>query len=143
MDRCVLDTSVIVKSIFKPLKSLSSELYKREAETHEKCRFIIKRIEEKNTEIYIPKVCVVEVAAVVKRLADRKLAKKISKGAFDSYEVVDEAFLFDSAWVVATDTGCSGFDSYFIALARIKDAVLLTDDSGRTFTQRELALARF
>ncbi len=46
MDRCVLDTSVIVKSIFKPLKSLSGELYEREMETHEKCRLIIKRIEE-------------------------------------------------------------------------------------------------
>lgn len=55
MDRCVLDTSVIVKSIFKPMKSLSDDLYKREMETHEKCRLIIKRIEEIGTEIYIPK----------------------------------------------------------------------------------------
>ena len=40
MDRCVLDTSVIVKSIFKPLKSLSDDLYKREMETHEKRKFL-------------------------------------------------------------------------------------------------------
>jgi len=45
MDRAVLDTSVIVKSIFKPPKTLSSEIYKRETETHEKCRFIIKKLE--------------------------------------------------------------------------------------------------
>lgn len=54
----------------------------------------------------------------------------ISKGVFDSYEVIDEAFLFDSAWTIAMDTGCSGFDSYFIASAVMKNASLLTDDSG-------------
>ncbi len=140
MDRCVLDTSVIVKSIFKPLKSLSDELYKREMGTHEKCRLIIKRIEEKGTEIYIPKVCVVETAAVVKRLADQKSAKKISKGVFESYDVVEEALLFDSAWEVATNTGCSGFDSYFIALARIRNAVLLTDDGGQHFHAEEIGV---
>ena len=29
--------------------------------------------------------------------------------------VVDEAILFDSAWAIALNTGCSGFDSYFIS----------------------------
>jgi len=48
----------------------------------------------------------------------------------ESYEIADESVLFDTAWVVAEDTGCSGFDSYFIALAEIKNAVLFTDDSG-------------
>ncbi len=130
MDRCVLDTSVIIKSIFQPMKSLPDEIYKREQQTHEKCRFVIEKIEENDLDIYIPKVCVVETAAVVKKLANKNLAIKISKGVFDSYEVVDEAFLFDSAWTIAMDTGCSGFDSYFIALARMKNASLLTDDGG-------------
>ena len=34
------------------------------------------------------------------------------------------------AWDVALETGCSGFDSYFIALAKREDAILFTDDSG-------------
>jgi hypothetical protein len=41
MIRAVLDTSVIVKSIFKPLRSLSKEAYCREQETHEKCKALI------------------------------------------------------------------------------------------------------
>ncbi len=130
MDRCVLDTSVIVKSIFKPLKSLLDEVYKRELETHKKCRFIIKKIEDDDVDIYIPKVCVVETAAVVRRLANKNLAVTISKSVFNSYEVIDEAFLFDSAWTIARNTGCSGFDSYFIGLSRVKNAALLTDDGG-------------
>lgn len=90
MYRYVLDTSVIVKSIFDPPKSLSNEIYKRELETHEKCKVIIKKIEKWDVNIYIPKVCIVEVAAVVKRLADKNLAMKISKGVLDSYEVVED-----------------------------------------------------
>jgi len=124
MDRCVLDTSVIVKSVFRPMKSLPDNVYKREMETHQKCRFVIEKIEESDLDIYIPKVCVVETAAVAKKLANKNLANKISKGVFDSYEVIDEAFLFDSAWTIAMDTGCSGFDSYFIALAMVKNASL-------------------
>ncbi len=54
--------------------------------------------------------------------------------------MVDEALLFDSAWTVATDTGCSGFDSYFIALARIKNAVLLTDDGGQHFHAEDIGI---
>src|SRR5574341_865116 len=103
MDRCVLDTSVIIKSIFKPLKSLSDEIYKREMETHEKCRFIIGKIEEMDITIYIPKVCIIETAAVIKRIANKKLAIRVSKSVQDSYEVIDEDFIFDSAWGVAAD----------------------------------------
>ena len=89
---------------------------------------IIKKLEEKKVETYIPKVCVVETAAVTKRLSDKDLARRISEGVFNSYELVDEAILFNIAWRIATETGCSGFDSYFIALARIEDAILFTDD---------------
>ncbi|AGK62234.1 putative nucleic acid-binding protein, contains PIN domain [Archaeoglobus sulfaticallidus PM70-1] len=132
MNSVVFDTSVIVKSIFKPMKSLSNEIYKRELETHKKCREIIRMLEEvdADVDVYIPKICIVETAAVTKRLSGRDLAMKISKAILDSYEVVDEAVLFNSAWKIAIDTGCSGFDSYFIALARIKNAVLITDDAG-------------
>ena len=47
-----------------------------------------------------------------------------------SYSVVDEDAIFDIVWDVAQETGCSGFDSYFIAMAKREDAILFTDDSG-------------
>lgn len=58
------------------------------------------------------------------------MAAKVSRGVMRSYNMVDGSAIFDAAWEVALSTGCSGFDSYFIALARIKDAMLFTDDSG-------------
>ncbi len=130
MIKAVLDTSVLVKSVFKPLRSLSIEAYDRELKTHEKCAALVKLIEDRDIEVYVPKVCVVETAAVVKRLASRAMAAKVSRGVMRSYNMVDESAIFDAAWEVALSTGCSGFDSYFIALARIKDAALFTDDSG-------------
>ena len=130
MIRAVLDTSVLVKSIFKPLRSLSAESYSRELQTHEKCVALIKLIEERDVEVHVPKVCIVETAAVAKRLAGRTLAARASKGILRSYNVADEEAIFNIAWDVALETGCSGFDSYFIALAKKEDAILFTDDSG-------------
>lgn len=140
MDSCVLDTSVIIKSIFTPFKSLLDKIYERELETHKKSRLLLRKIEEDNVKIYLPKISVVETAAVVKRLSNKNLAMEISKSVFESYEIVDEILLFDSAWMIAQDTGCSGFDSYFIALANIKNATLLTDDKGMYIHANEIGV---
>jgi len=130
MIRIVLDTSVIVKSIFRPLRSLSKEAYRRECETHEKCKALIKLVEELDVVVHVPKVCIVETAAVAKRLAGRTLALRASNGIAKSYSIADEETIINIAWDVALETGCAGFDSYFIALAKREDAILLTDDSG-------------
>ena len=130
MIRAVIDTSVLIKSIFEPLKSLPDEIYAREMETHHKASKIVRLLEEKDVDVFIPKVCIIEVAAVVGRYADNNLAIKVSRRAMGAYEVVDEVSIFEDAWDIASSTGCSGFDSYFISLARLKMAVLLTDDIG-------------
>lgn len=130
MNRAVIDSSVLLKSIFKPLRSLPKEAYARELETHKKCRQLLKLIDERDVEAYIPRVCVVENAAVARRLSNRQIAGKISREILESYEIVDESLIFDTAWMIALETGCSGFDSYFIALAKMKNATLLTDDNG-------------
>lgn len=129
MNRAVLDSSILLKSIFNPLRSLSDEVYARELETHGKCRMLLRLLDEREVEVCIPRACIVETAAVVRRLSNRSMARKISKGITESYEVADE-LLFDTAWMIAMDTGSSGFDSYSIALALIKNATLFTDDSG-------------
>ncbi len=130
MIRVVPDTSVLIKSIFKPLRSLSAEAYSRELDTHEKCKALMKLIEERDVEVHVLKVCVVETAAVVRRLASRTLAERASNSIMKSYKISDEEAIFNTAWDLALETGCSGFDSYYIALARKEDAMLFTDDSG-------------
>ena len=85
MIRAVLDTSVLVKSIFKPLRSLSQEAYSRELETHEKCKALIKLIEERDVEVHVPKVCVVEIAAVARRSSRQNSGCQSIKG---NHEIV-------------------------------------------------------
>ena len=75
MDWSVLDTSTIIKSIFKASKSLPSEIYRREL--HKKCIVLIKKIEERGVDVFIPRVCVIETGAVAKRLSNRDFAEKI------------------------------------------------------------------
>jgi hypothetical protein len=58
MNRAVLDSSILLKSIFKPLRSLSKETYARELETPRKCRRLLKLIDEKDVEAYIPRACI-------------------------------------------------------------------------------------
>jgi len=140
MIKVVLDSSVLIKSIFKPLRSLSSDGYSRELETHEKCKILIKFIEERDVDVHVPKVCIVEIAAVAKRLAGRALAAKASMGIMKSYNITEEEAIFDIAWDVALETGCSGFDSYFIALAKREYAILFTDDSGMYYHAEEIGV---
>ena len=54
MNRAVLDSSALLKGIFKPLRSLSKEVYSRELETHRKCRKLIDLIDKREVEAYIP-----------------------------------------------------------------------------------------
>lgn len=79
----------------------------------------------------------IETAAVLRRLAKRELATKLSRGLVKAYELVGESDIFDSAWRVALDRGSSGFDTYFIALAKMKDVLLFTDDDRMNYHARE------
>lgn len=69
-------------------------------------------------EVHVPKVCMVETDAVVRRLASKSLAARVSNGVMKSYNVLDEEAIFNTAWDMALEPGCSGFHSYFIAMAR-------------------------
>lgn len=103
MNKAVLDTTVIVKGALTPYKSLPKEIYSRELETHQKCRLVLSSLDESSFEVFIPKVCVIETAAVLRRLANRDLAAKLSRGLMRAYELVGEPDIFNSAWRVALD----------------------------------------
>ncbi|NJE47909.1 nuclease, partial [Thermococcus sp. GR7] len=45
-----------------------------------------------------------------------------------SYEVLPEEEFFEDAIEVASKTGAAGFGCYFMALAMVRDALLITDD---------------
>ena len=130
MTKCVLDSSVIIKGLFQPSPSIPSPILERELDTHKKCEYILKLVEILPVEVSIPKSCIVEVAAVTRRLTDVKTSKIIAARLFSSCTLIGEEELFTAAWSLATTQGCSGFDTYFISLAFLHNIPLLTDDIG-------------
>ncbi len=126
MEEVVLDSSVIVKNILKPGRWLPEEVYRRELETHHKARVLVKMLKSSGATVLIPYPVIVEVAAVVSRLASRELAEKVveSLKTTKNYIVVYEEEYRDKALKVALQTGSSGFDAYIIALAWDRGALL-------------------
>ena len=130
MEEVVLDSSVIVKSILRPGRWLPGEVYRRELETHHKAKALVKALKSSSITVLIPYPVIVEIAAVLSRLAGRELAEKVveSLRTTKNYAVVYEEEYRDSALKVALETGSSGFDAYIIGLAWSRDALLVTDD---------------
>ena len=130
MEEVVLDSSVIVKTILKPGHWLPDEIYGRELETHHKAKILIKIFKSRQTIVLIPYPVLVEVAAVITRLVNRELAERVIESikTTKNYIIVYEEEYRDKALQVALNTGSSGFDAYIIALAWIRNALLITDD---------------
>ena len=130
MNKCVLDSSVIIKGFFPPKHSLPVEIYNREMITHQKCIFLFKIIEERFIEVILPKVSIVEVAAVSRRFTDEQTSQKITSRLFSTSTLVSEDVIFHDSGKIAESQSCSGFDSYFIAVAYRERIPLFTDDEG-------------
>lgn len=128
--KCVLDSSVIIKAFIEPNPSLSPDVYAREISTHQKCIQVMQYIQESGIEICIPKICVLEVAAVISRFTDHQKSHLIAYRTFSTCTIFHEEHIFNEAWKIAEMQGCSGFDTYFIALAYSCKIPLFTDDSG-------------
>jgi len=138
----VLDTTIIVKALVAPFKRLPPPIYDREFRTHEKCKIILRQLEEMGREVFIPAVCIIETASAIRRLTgDRTLAELASARIKAMYEVIGEDIIFDRAWEIALQTGASGFDTYFIATADVLNAVLITDDASMANKAREIGIA--
>jgi len=91
---------------------------------------LIRLLDEKKVEVFIPFVALVETAGVLTRLVSRDLAMEVveSLRATRSYRIVYEEEIRDHVIETALSTGSSGFDIYFIAVAKLYNATLITDD---------------
>jgi len=142
MGRVVLDTSVIVKAVLKPGRWLPRDVYEREIETHRKSRLLIRLLKEERIEVLIPFVALVEVAGVLTRLASSSLAREVveSLRTSENYRIVYEEEIRDSVIEIALEVGSTGFDTYFIAVAKKFNAMLVTDDEPMAIHAKRLGI---
>jgi len=94
MNQCVLDSSVIIKGLFPPSPTIPSPILEREQQTHTKCLHIFKIIEDSGIEIWFPKVCIIEVAAVSRRCTDLKSNQMVTSRIHAISTLISEDFLF-------------------------------------------------
>jgi len=130
LGKVVLDTSIIVKAILKPGRWLPRDIYEREIKTHEKSRLLIRFLKEKRIKVLLPFAALVEVAGVLTRLTSKSLAREVveSLRTTENYQVIYEEEIRDSVVDLALETGASGFDTYFMTIAKLYNATLITDD---------------
>ena len=104
--KVVLDTSVIVKALLRPRRSLPQKVLERENRTHEKARLVVHLCDDH--EVLLPKACLVEVASVLKRNGHGDVILDILESLSLSYNLVPEEMIFEEAINVASKTGASG-----------------------------------
>ena len=111
---CVLDTSVIIKSLFSPSHSHAGTTFSRELKTHKSCVALLALLDDQGIEILLPRCGIIEIAAVSTRLADSSIAEEICNEVETSFAIVPEDRLIEYAKKIAITEGCPGFDTYFL-----------------------------
>lgn len=120
----VIDTNVIVGAFFY---GSDYPQLRRSKDVLSKCRLALRLALKRN--VAVPKVAVVEVISVTKRISgDSKLAIRLGNALENSAEIVPEEVVYKLAKKIASEVSPSGFDTYFLALAKNLGYKLITRD---------------
>jgi predicted nucleic acid-binding protein len=78
--------------------------------------------------VYAPRLFLVEVAGVLVRFLPPNLVKDVIKRLSDEIIIIGDDLYFGKSVEIAIATGSRGADAYYIGLAEILDAPLVTSD---------------
>ena len=125
-----LDTTAIIKGILEPRRKKQDAIFKEQFRIHKVASSILDYIYDGKDRLFVPTIVLVEIAAVASRLTgDEKIGTETAYFVKSiASRVVSENELLDEAVFIASKTKISGFDSVFIACAKITDSILITDD---------------
>lgn len=125
-----LDTTAIIKGLLEPRRTKNDSIRQEQTRIYKTASSILDDIRDGREKLLIPAIAIIETAAVASRLTGsesigRKAAETVRKLAFRTLS--EEEFL-EEAIATAAKTKISGFDSIFIACAKLTNSVLITDD---------------
>jgi len=89
----------------------------------------LNKLSDKGAIVYEPFVFEVELCAVLVRYIEPKYVTEILKVILNHIAVIKEDELHSEAKAIALETGCRAIDAYYIATAKLVDAILVTNDS--------------
>lgn len=125
-----LDTTAIIKGILEPRRTKNDGIRQEQIRIYKIASSILDDIRDGREKLFIPAISIIETAAVASRLTGsesigRKAAETVSKLAF---RTIGEGEFLEEAIAIAAKTKISGFDSIFIACAKLTGSILITDD---------------
>ena len=126
-----LDTSVLA-DLFLPVE----EGRKRKA------KGIIEIVEEREIEIYNPKIFIIELLSILRRFLSKEMvetALQISR----SINLFDESEIFEIARELSLEIHPRAIDAYFIATAKLSDSILISNDKTMVNNSRETEIEAY
>ena len=78
--------------------------------------------------IFEPKVFRIELIGQLVRRMNREVALKVAEDFFSEINFVDDSELHDVAFSIAVETGSRAIDSFYISAAKMKEALLVSND---------------
>jgi len=111
-----LDTSVLV-DLFLPV----------EEERKVKAKGIIEIAEEREIEIYNPKIFIIEFMSILRRYLSKEMVEN-SLQVTRNINLFDESEIFEIAREVSLEVHPRAIDAYFIATAKLTNSILISND---------------
>ncbi|MDI6884884.1 MAG: type II toxin-antitoxin system VapC family toxin [archaeon] len=126
-----LDTSVLA-DLFLPV----------EEGRKVKAKGIIEIVEEREIEIYNPKIFIIEFLSILRRFLSKEMvetALQISR----SINLLDESEIFEIARALSLEVHPRAIDAYFIATAKLSDSILISNDKTMVNNSRETGIEAY
>ena len=105
-------------------------LFKEDEQYHEQAEYIFQSLDLSREEITLPAIAITEVAAAMKRAANRDTARKSIRYMKSMHPEIMADFgeLEPIATEIAVNYGVKGMDAYYLAAAEITKSKLYTFD---------------
>ena len=125
----VLDTSVLAKAIIPPRRKKQDSIFIEQSRLFTIAKSFLTEIENKRNIMNIPSIAIVEIAAVAARLTGKdKRGIQASNYVRKHGNIIHDTSFLNQAVKIAAEIHISGFDSIFIACAKLTNSTLITDD---------------
>ena len=129
MNKLTLDTTVLAKGMIPPGRKKKDSIYEEQFRLYDIAKSIILEVENRKAIMSIPSVALVEIAAVGSRLTGKEERGIMASDYVKEHgTIIYDICLLEESIRIAARTKISGFDSIFIACAKITDSILITDD---------------
>ncbi len=126
-----IDTSFVVKGLVPPRRKKQDEMLAQQQKMYKLARSYLDKVRNKEVEMYIPAIALVETGIVVSRITNNEedSQKAISFLRRDATYIFYEHEILEEAISLGIKTKASGYDTIFLTVAEVTESELLTDDS--------------